>query len=86
LLPLTQKSPADFSGAGSTSEHLRSSESQRLLNHGFQDFEIFYLYKKMMLSATSVCGREPKTAFKAVLRDGLTVTLPKASAPCSRRA
>ena len=62
---------------GTTSEHLRSSESQRLLNHGFQDFEIFYLYKKNDVVSNIRLWKGTENSVKAVLRDGLTLTLPK---------
>jgi serine-type D-Ala-D-Ala carboxypeptidase (penicillin-binding protein 5/6) len=62
---------------GTTSEHLRSSESQRLLNHGFQNFEIFYLYKQHDTVGNIRLWKGTENNVKAGLRDGLTLTLPK---------
>lgn len=62
---------------GTTSEHLRSSESQRLLNHGFQDFEIFHLYKKNEAVSNIRLWKGTENTVKAGLREGLTLTLPK---------
>jgi D-alanyl-D-alanine carboxypeptidase (penicillin-binding protein 5/6) len=62
---------------GTTSEHLRSSESQRLLNHGFQNFEIFYLYKQHDTVSNIRLWKGTENNVKAGLRDGLTLTLPK---------
>lgn len=62
---------------GATSEHLRSSESQRLLNHGFQDFEIFYLYNKNATVSNIRLWKGTENTVKAGIRDGLTLTLPK---------
>lgn len=62
---------------GTTAEHMRSSESQRLLNHGFQNFEIFYLYKKNDVVSNIRLWKGTENNVKAGLRDGLTLTLPK---------
>ena len=62
---------------GTTSEHLRSSESQRLLNHGFQDFDISYLYKKNETVSNLRLWKGTENTVKAGLREGLTLTLPK---------
>jgi len=62
---------------GTPSEHLRSSESQRLLNHGFQDFEIFYLYKKNEPVSNIRLWKGTENTVKVGIRDGLAVTLPK---------
>lgn len=62
---------------GTTAEHLRSSESQRLLNHGFQDFEIFYLYKKNQAVSNTRLWKGTENTVKVGIREGLTVTLPR---------
>lgn len=62
---------------GATSDHLRSSESQRLLNHGFQDFEIYYLYKKNQPISNLRLWKGTENSVKAGIREGLTLTLPK---------
>jgi len=62
---------------GTTSEHLRSTESQRLLNHGFQDFEIFYLYQKNQAISNIRLWKGTENTVKAGIREGLTLTLPK---------
>jgi D-alanyl-D-alanine carboxypeptidase (penicillin-binding protein 5/6) len=62
---------------GTTSEHLRSSESQRLLNYGFQDFEIFYLYKKNDPVSNIRLWKGTESTVKAGVRGGLTLTLPR---------
>lgn len=62
---------------GTPSDNLRSSESQRLLNHGFQDFEIFYLYKKNDAISNIRLWKGTENTVKAGIRDGLAITLPK---------
>lgn len=62
---------------GTTAEHLRSAESQRLLNHGFQDFEIFYLYKKNQTVSNIRLWKGTENTVKVGIRDGLTIALPK---------
>lgn len=62
---------------GTTAEHLRSAESQRLLNHGFQDFEIFYLYKKNQAVSNIRLWKGTENTVKVGIRDGLTIALPK---------
>lgn len=62
---------------GTTSENLRSSESQRLLNHGFQDFETFSLYGKNATVSNLRLWKGTENTVKAGIRNGLTLTLPK---------
>ena len=62
---------------GTASEHLRSSESQRLLNHGFQDFELFNLYKANEAVSNIRLWKGTENTVKVGVRDGLAVTLPK---------
>jgi D-alanyl-D-alanine carboxypeptidase (penicillin-binding protein 5/6) len=62
---------------GTTSDNLRSSESQRLLNHGFQDFEIFHLYKKNQAVSNIRLWKGTENTLKVGIREGLSLTLPK---------
>jgi len=62
---------------GTATENLRSSESQRLLNHGFQDFEIFYLYKANDPVSNIRLWKGTENTVKVGVRGGLAVTLPK---------
>ena len=66
---------------GTTTEHLRSSESQRLLNHGFQDFDIFFLYKKNEAVSNLRLWKGTENTVKVGIREGLTLTLPKGMRP-----
>jgi len=66
---------------GTSSEHLRSAESQRLLNHGFQNFELFRLYKKNDAISNIRLWKGTENAVKAGIREGLTITLPKGQRP-----
>ncbi len=61
----------------STSENLRSTESQRLLNYGYQDFEIFSLYKKNAPISNIRLWKGTENTVKVGIREGLTITLPK---------
>lgn len=62
---------------GTPSEFLRASESQRLLNHGYQDFEALPLYapNQPLTSVQLWKGTEDKVSVG--FRDGLTVTVPQ---------
>lgn len=62
---------------GATSENLRSTESQRLLNYGFQNFEVIALYKKdqPVASVRTWKGTEKKTDIG--FRNDQFVTIPK---------
>jgi len=62
---------------GSTTDHLRSSESQRLLNHGFLHFETYYLYKKNEPIISIRLWKGTENTVKVGIRNGLTLTLPK---------
>ncbi len=61
---------------GSNSESLRTSDSQRLLNYGFQEFELLQLYKKnqAVSSIRTWKGTEKRTEIG--FRQDLFVTLP----------
>jgi len=62
---------------GAETENLRSSESQRLLNYGFQHFEVISLYKKdqPVTSLRTWKGTEKKTDIG--FRNDQFVTIPK---------
>jgi serine-type D-Ala-D-Ala carboxypeptidase (penicillin-binding protein 5/6) len=60
-----------------SSDSLRSSESQRLLNHGYQNFEIFYLYKKDQAVSNIRLWKGTENSLKVGIKDGLSLTLPK---------
>ncbi len=62
---------------GTGSEHLRSAESQRLLNHGFQDYDIFYMYKRNETISSIRLWKGTEDTVKIGIREGLTLTLPK---------
>lgn len=62
---------------GASSDSLRSSESQRLLNHGYQNFEIFYLYKKDQAVSNIRLWKGTESALKVGIKGGLSLTLPK---------
>lgn len=62
---------------GTASEHLRSSESQRLLNHGYQDYEFFRMYKNNETISNIHLWKGTENHVNAGLREGLTITLPK---------
>jgi serine-type D-Ala-D-Ala carboxypeptidase (penicillin-binding protein 5/6) len=62
---------------GTTSEHLRSKESQRLLNHGYQDFDIFYMYRKNQPVSNIRLWKGTENTVKVGIREGLSLTLPK---------
>jgi D-alanyl-D-alanine carboxypeptidase (penicillin-binding protein 5/6) len=62
---------------GATTENLRSTESQRLLNYGFQNFEVIALYKKdqPVAPVRTWKGTEKKTNIG--FRNDQFVTIPK---------
>lgn len=62
---------------GTTSDNLRSSESQRLLNHGYQDFEFFNLYNKNQPVSDIRLWKGTENTVKVGIREGLSLTLPK---------
>ncbi len=62
---------------GTTSDSLRSTESQRLLNYGYQNFEIFYLYKQNAAISNVRLWKGTENTVKVGIRAGLTITLPK---------
>ena len=62
---------------GTTTEQLRSSESQRLLNYGFQNFEIYNFYKENETVRDIRLWKGTENTVKAGIREGLIITLPK---------
>jgi serine-type D-Ala-D-Ala carboxypeptidase (penicillin-binding protein 5/6) len=62
---------------GTATEQLRSSESQRLLNYGFQNFEIFNFYRENEAVRNIRLWKGTENTVKAGIREGLTITLPK---------
>jgi D-alanyl-D-alanine carboxypeptidase (penicillin-binding protein 5/6) len=62
---------------GAASESLRTSESQRLLNHGFQDYELLPLYKKDQAVTVVRVWKGTEKRINLGFRGDLFVTLPK---------
>lgn len=65
---------------GATSESLRTSESQRLLNHGFQEYELLPLYKKDQSVTEVRVWKGTEKRLNLGFRSDLFVTLPKGMA------
>lgn len=62
---------------GTSSEFERAGESQRLLNHGFQDFEALALYGKDQPITSVPMWKGTEKKVKVGFHDGLTVTIPQ---------
>lgn len=62
---------------GTTSEFSRAGESQRLLNHGFQDFEALALYGKDQPITSVQMWKGTEKKVKVGFHEGLTVTIPQ---------
>lgn len=62
---------------GAATDQLRSSESQQLLNYGFQDFELFTFYKESETIRDIRLWKGTEKSVKAGMRDKLIVTIPK---------
>jgi serine-type D-Ala-D-Ala carboxypeptidase (penicillin-binding protein 5/6) len=62
---------------GATSETARAIEAQRLLNHGFQNFEVAKLYPASQPVGTYRVWKGVATDVKGVVPGGITVTIPK---------
>lgn len=62
---------------GNASDHSRTSESQRLLNYGYQEFEVLFLYQKNQTIQNIRIWKGTENTVKAGIREGLTITLPK---------
>lgn len=61
---------------GTTSENMRSSESQRLLNYGFQNFELLQLYKKNQPVSSIRTWKGTESQVDIGFRNDLFVTIP----------
>ena len=62
---------------GAATDQLRSTESQRLLNYGFQNFELFTFYKESETIRDIRLWKGTEKSVKAGMRDKLIVTIPK---------
>ena len=61
---------------GAPSENLRTSESQRLLNYGFQNFEVIQLYKKDQAVSSVRTWKGTEKKIDIGFRNDLFVTIP----------
>lgn len=66
---------------GTESEFQRATESQRLLNHGFQNFESLALYGKKQPITSVQLWKGTEKSVKVGFRDGLTITIPQGMRP-----
>lgn len=62
---------------GTATEKLRSSESQRLLNHGFQNFEVIKLYSKEEAVSNKRIWKGISKQVNIGFRSDLYITIPK---------
>lgn len=62
---------------GAPSDNLRATESQKLLNFGFQHFDAVRLYRKDQPVATARIWKGTKSHVKLGFRQDLSLTLPK---------
>jgi len=62
---------------GTTSDNMRASESQKLLNYGFQNFDTHRLYQKGQTVATLPVWKGSDNSLKAGVAQDLYVSLPK---------
>ncbi|MDD5405095.1 MAG: D-alanyl-D-alanine carboxypeptidase [Sulfuricella sp.] len=62
---------------GATSDHLRATESQKLLNYGFQFFEGKRLYARNQTISTLPIWKGSQKTLKAGVSQDLLITLPK---------
>ncbi len=62
---------------GAANDNLRNSESQRLMNYGYQDFELFNFYKPSETISRVRIWKGTESEVKIGLREGLTLTLPQ---------
>ena len=62
---------------GTTSESMRASESQKLLNYGFQNFDTHHLYKKGQVVANLPVWKGSENILKAGVAQDFYVSLPK---------
>ncbi|MBZ0093822.1 MAG: D-alanyl-D-alanine carboxypeptidase [Sulfuricella sp.] len=62
---------------GTTSESMRASESQKLLNYGFQNFDTHHLYQKGQTVATLPVWKGGENILKAGVAQDFYISLPK---------
>ncbi|MDO9064671.1 MAG: D-alanyl-D-alanine carboxypeptidase family protein [Sulfuricella sp.] len=62
---------------GTASESMRASESQKLLNYGFQNFDTHHLYRKGQAVATLPVWKGGENTLKAGVAQDFYVSLPK---------
>ena len=62
---------------GTTSESMRASESQKLLNYGFQNFDTHHLYQKGQTVATLPVWKGSENILKAGVAQDFYISLPK---------
>jgi D-alanyl-D-alanine carboxypeptidase (penicillin-binding protein 5/6) len=62
---------------GTTSESMRASESQKLLNYGFQNFDTHHLYQKGQVVATLPVWKGGENILKAGVAQDFYISLPK---------
>jgi serine-type D-Ala-D-Ala carboxypeptidase (penicillin-binding protein 5/6) len=62
---------------GTSSETARAIESQRLLNHGFQNFEVAKLFQNAQAVGTYRIWKGVEQEVKGVVQGGVTVSVPK---------
>jgi serine-type D-Ala-D-Ala carboxypeptidase (penicillin-binding protein 5/6) len=62
---------------GTSSETARAIESQRLLNHGFQNFEVAKLFQNAQAVGTYRIWKGIEQEVKGVVQGGVTVSVPK---------
>ncbi|MDD5240803.1 MAG: D-alanyl-D-alanine carboxypeptidase [Sulfuricella sp.] len=62
---------------GTASETLRASESQKLLNYGFLNFDTHHLYQKRQVIATLPVWKGSENSLKAGVFQDLLVSLPR---------
>jgi D-alanyl-D-alanine carboxypeptidase (penicillin-binding protein 5/6) len=62
---------------GTTSESMRASESQKLLNYGFQNFDTHHLYQKGQVVANLPVWKGSENILKAGVAQDFYVSLPK---------
>ncbi len=62
---------------GTTSESMRASESQKLLNYGFLNFDTHHLYRKGQVVATLPVWKGSENILKAGVAQDFYVSLPK---------
>ena len=62
---------------GTSSESMRASESQKLLNYGFQNFDTHHLYQKGQVVATLPVWKGSENILKAGVARDFYVSLPK---------